>query len=148
MDGELSRIEFGMNTSPPPTANRRCGFTITEVVVASALLIVAIVPILKGLTAAHLNTTIIEHKTRSLALARSKLEEIRARSIYSYSSTYAETDTSLDGSYLCNVTDSGSGSDLRTITVSVGYDMNGDSALANDEIEVALTTLIARRWGG
>ena len=127
---------------------RRSGFTITEVVVASTLLIVAIVPILKGLTAAHLSTTIIEQKTRSLALARSKLEEIRARSIYGYSSTYSETNTSLDGSYLCNVTDSGSGSDLRTITVSVGYDINGDSALANDEIEVALTTLIARRWSG
>jgi len=148
MHRELNRIESGTDPSRRPTADRRGGFTITEVVVASALLIVAIVPILKGLTAAHLNTTIIEHKTRSLALARSKLEEIRARSIYSYSSTYSETNTSLDGSYLCNVTDSGSGSDLRTITVSVGYDINGDSALANDEIEVVLTTLVARRWSG
>jgi len=144
----LNRIESGTDPSQRPTSRRRSGFTITEIVVASALLIVAIVPILKGLTAAHLNTTIIEHKTRSLALARSKLDEIRARSIYSYSSTYAETNTSLDGSYLCNVTDSGSGIDLRTITVSVGYDINGDSALANDEIEVVLTTLVARRWSG
>lgn len=145
MHGELKRTEFGTYTPRRPAANRRGGFTISEVVVASALLIVAIVPILKGLTTAHLNTTIIEHKTRSLALARSKLEEIRARSIYSYSSTFAETNTSLDGSYLCSVTDSGSGSDLRSLTVSVGYDVNGDSALANDEIEVALTTLVARR---
>jgi len=148
MHRELSNNLFGMNTTPRPAANRRVGFTITEVVVASALLIMAIVPILKGLTAAHLTTTIIEYKTRSLALAQTKLEEIRARSIYSYSSAYAETDTSLDGSYLCNVTDSGSTSDLRTIAVSVGYDVNGDSALGSDEIELTLTTLIAKRWGG
>jgi Tfp pilus assembly protein PilV len=145
---ELSRIEFGIETRRRLISNRRAGFTLTEVVVASALLIVAIVPILKGLTAAHLSTTIIEHKTRSLTLAQGKLDEIRARSIYSYSSTFTESNKSLDGSYLCNVTDSGSGSDLRTITVSVGYDVNGDSALGFDEIEVALTTLIAKRWGG
>lgn len=141
---ELSRIDTRRRVG----SCRRGGFTITEVVVASALLIVAIVPILKGLTTAHLTTTIIEHKTRSLTLAQGKLEEIRARSIYSYSGTFAETNSSLDGSYLCNVADSGSSSDLRTVTVSVGYDVNGDSGLGSDEIEVALTTLIAKRWGG
>lgn len=146
MHRKLNRIESCIALSRPQRKICRSGFTITEVVVASALLIVAIVPILKGLTAAHLNTTIIEHKTRSLALAQSKLEEIRARSIYSYDSTFAETDVSVDGSYLCDVADSGSGADLRTVTVSVGYDSNGDSALGSDEIEVVLTTLIAKRW--
>jgi len=144
----LSKIESDMGRRRRPGANRTGGFTITEVVVASALLIVAIVPILKGLTAAGLNTTIIEHKTRSLALARAKLDEIRARTIYDYAGTFTENDASLDGSYLCNVTDTGSGSDLRTIAVSVGYDIDADSDLSNDEIEVTLTTLIAKRWGG
>jgi len=113
---------------------------------ASALLIVAIVPILKGLTTAHHNTAIIEHKTRSLLLAQAKLDEIKARSIYHYSSSYTEDNTLLDGSYLCSVSDTGSGSDLRTITVSVGFDLNGDSTLASDEIEVTLATYLARRW--
>jgi hypothetical protein len=36
--------------------------------------------------------------------------------------------------------------DLRQITVSVGYDLDGDSALDAGEIEVTLATLIARRW--
>ena len=148
MHRKLNRIESCIALSRRHSANCRDGFTITEVVVASALLIVAIVPILKGLTAAHLNTTIIEQKTRSLALAQSKLEEIRTRSIYSYGSTFEENDVSIDGSYLCDVADSGSGGDLRTVTVSVGYDSNGDSTLRSDEIEVALTTLIAKRWGG
>jgi len=125
---------------------RATGFTITEVVVASALLIIAIVPILKALTSAHVSTAIIEYKTRSLTLAQAKLDEIKARSIYNYSDTFTETDTSLDGSYLCNVQDTGPGTDLRTVTVSVGYDLNGDNTLAADEIEVTLATLLARRW--
>ena len=127
-------------------ASRSEGFTLTEVVIASALLIAAMVPILKAFTAANLSTAIIEHKTRSLMLAQAKLDEIKARSIYSYSSSYTEDNTSLDGSYLCNVSDTGSGSDLRTVTISVGYDVNGDSTLASDEIEVELSTRLARRW--
>ena len=72
------------------------GFTLTEVIIASALLIIAIVPILKALTSAHVTSTIIEHRTRSLTLAQARLDEIRARSIYDYSSNYIETSTSLD----------------------------------------------------
>ena len=124
---------------------RRCaGLTITEVIVASALLIIAMVPILKAMTTAHVSSTRIEQKTRSLTLAQAKLDEIKARSIYSYGASFTENDTSLDGSYLCDVADD-SGDPLRMITVSVGYDVDGDSALATDEIEVALTTLVAGR---
>jgi len=129
-------------------ANRWEGFTLTEVVVASGLLIVAIVPILKALTIAHVSTRSIEYKTRSLTLAQAKLDEIKARSIYNYTNggaSFAENNTSLDGSYLCNVADD-SADPLKTITVSVGYDLNGDSTLAADEIKVTLTTLLARRW--
>jgi prepilin-type N-terminal cleavage/methylation domain-containing protein len=125
---------------------RPAGFTLTEVVVASALLLIAIVPILKALTSAHVVGTIIEHKTHSLTLARAKLDDIRARSIYNYTSTFAETSTSLDGLYLCTVTDSGPSSDLRTVAVSVGYDSNTDNNLDSGETDVTLTTLLAKRW--
>ena len=126
--------------------NGAAGFTLTEVVVASTLLAVAIVPILKALTTAHLNTAIIERRTRSLMLAETKLDEIKARSIYNYGDTFAEADSSLDGSYLGNVEDVSVGSNLRKITVSVGYDLNGNNSLETDEIEVTLATLVARRW--
>ncbi|MBA7610449.1 hypothetical protein ES703_17657 [subsurface metagenome] len=127
-------------------ANRSGGFTLTEVVVASALLIIAMVPILNALTNSYLSTVTIERGTRSLILAQAKLDGIKARSIYHYSSSYTENNTSLDGSYLCNVSDTGSGSDLRTITVSVGFDLNGDSTLASDEIEITISTRLANRW--
>jgi len=123
------------------------GFTLTETVVASALLIIAVVPILRALTTAHLNTGIIERKTRSLTLAQAKLDEIKARSIYYYADDFEENNLSLDGLYLCNVVDdSKKKSNLRTITVSVGYDLNGDNVLTSDEILVTLKTLLARRW--
>jgi Tfp pilus assembly protein PilV len=122
------------------------GFTLTEVVIASTLLVIAIIPILKALTMAHVTSAIIERKTSSLIFAQAKLDEIKARSVYDYSSTFAETNTSLEGLYLCNVEDTSVNANLRQITVSVGEDLNGNSTLNTDEIEITLATLIANRW--
>jgi hypothetical protein len=119
---------------------------LTEVVVASALLVIAIIPILKGLTSAHVTTAIIERKTRSLTLAQTKLDEIRAGSIYNYAGSFAQTSVSLDGPYRCTVVDTAAGANLRTITVEVGYDSDGDNVLTTDEVDISLITLVARRW--
>jgi Tfp pilus assembly protein PilV len=129
---------------------RFAGLTLIEVVIASALLIIAMVPILKCLTVAHASAVQIEHKSRSLLLAQAKLNELRARSIYDYTNGgaaggFAESGTSLDGSYRCNVTDD-KADPLKTITVSVGFDSNGDASLSSDEVNVTLATLVARRW--
>jgi len=124
----------------------RAAFTLTEVIVASTLLIFAIVPILKGLTSVHVNSIIIERKTRSLTLAQAKLNEIKARSVYDYTSNFTETNSSIDGSYLCTVTDGAVSANLRSIDVVVGYDLNGDNVLGGGEVFVTLETLIARRW--
>jgi Tfp pilus assembly protein PilV len=53
---------------------------------ASVLLIVAMVPILRALTKAHMFSSEIERKTQSLVFAQNKLDEIRARSVYNWSS--------------------------------------------------------------
>ena len=127
-------------------SHRFKGYTLTEVVMASALLLIVMVPILKALTSAHVTGIIIEHKTRSLIFARAKLDEIKARSVYHYDDSYTETDSSVDGSYLCNVSDSAVSADLRQITVSIGYDLNGNSVLDAGEIKATLATLLARRW--
>ncbi|MBN2181864.1 MAG: hypothetical protein JW715_08100 [Sedimentisphaerales bacterium] len=124
----------------------RAGLTLTEVVIASAILIVAMVPILKGLTRAYLNGTIIERKTYCLILSQARLDEIKARSIYNYSQSFTANNIALDGSYLCNVVDESAGTNLRKITISVGYDLDGDNVLDSDEIEVILATYIAKRW--
>ncbi len=128
--------------------NRLKGITLTEVVVASGLLIVAIVPILKALTTAHTTGRIIERRTQSLMLAQGELDRIKAESIYYYGRSFAQSSSPLDDAYLCTVTDDTDSPNLRTISVSVGYDHDGNSNLASDEVEVTLTTYIARRWPG
>jgi Tfp pilus assembly protein PilV len=139
MRGKLTNRQF-------KTTNRFIGLTLTEVVIASALLIIGLVPVLKGLTSAHLGTAIVERKSRSLILAQARLDEIKARSVYDYSQSYAQTNLPLDGSYLCNVTDETIDSNLRKIKVSVGYDLSNDSILDADEIDVTLATYVAKRW--
>ena len=135
-----------MLSKPINHRRRESAFTLTEVVVASSLLIVAIVPILRALTAAHLNSVIIERKTKSLSLAQAKFDEIKARSIYNYSDSFAATDEVLEDSYLADITDSAVSSNLRRIVIAVGHDTDEDSQLEADEIHITLDTLIARRW--
>ena len=124
----------------------RKAFTLTEVIAASALLLAAIVPILKGLTNAHLTSVIIERKTRSLALAQGKLDEVKARSIYNYSSSFDTNNELLDTDYRCNVTDTSLGANLRKVKVEVGFDLNGNNVLNSDEVNISLVTQLAKRW--
>jgi Tfp pilus assembly protein PilV len=116
-----------------------------EVALASTLLVIAMVPILRSLTKAHMFSSEIERKTQSLVFAQNKLDEIRARSIYHYSDSFAANNVVLGGSYLCNITDNANPT-LKTITVSVGFDGNGNGTLSSDEVEVTLATYVARRW--
>jgi Tfp pilus assembly protein PilV len=124
----------------------RMGFTLIEMVVAVSLLMAAIIPILKALTVAYVTSSAIEQKTYSLMYAQSKLDEIRASSIYNYSDTFTINYTPLGNSYFYKVTDTPAGTNLRTITVVVGYDTNGNNNISNDEVRVTLSTLIARRY--
>ena len=110
------------------------GMTLTEVVVASTLLVVAVVPILRALTIAQVTGRVVDNKTQALILAQGKLEAIRARSIHHYDESFAEDSAPITGSYLCDVTDD-QDSDLRLVTVSVGYDEDGDGNLSHSEVQ-------------
>jgi len=125
----------------------RSGVTLTEAVVASALLLIAIVPVLKALVIAQATDRAVERRTRSLMLAQRELERIEAQSIYHYDDSYAETSQVLEEGFLGSVADDEDPS-LRQITVSVGQDRNADGLLAPNEIEVSLCTYLARRWPG
>jgi type II secretory pathway pseudopilin PulG len=131
----------------PQSTIRNRGMTFTEVIVASTLLLIAIVPILKSLATAQAAGTTIERRTCSLALAQGKLDEIRAEAIHHYAESFEAHSLALDGSYLCNIADDEDES-LRLISVSVGYDGNGDGLLGGGEVEVTLTTYVALRGSG
>ena len=126
----------------------RCsGVTLTEAVVASTLLVISIIPLLQALTATHGMDRAIERKSWSLLLAQQELERIRARSVYHYDESFRASSHVLQDEYLCTVTDD-EHSTLRTVTVAVGLDRNGDGILSAEETEVRLGTLLARRWPG
>jgi len=122
------------------------GFTLVEVLVASMLLTAAMVPILRALTGAHTMDVKIERRMRSLTLAEAKLEDIKGRSIYNYSTNFNDPSSYIEGLYLCKVVDTAVSGDLRTILLSVGYDENGNGQLETNEIQVTLKTLLAQRW--
>lgn len=122
----------------------RRGVTLTEVVVAATLLAVAVVPLLRALTVAQATGAMVERKTQSLILAQGTLDEIRARALHHYEASFRKDSETLVGGYLCNVTDD-QDTNLRRVAVAVGYDVNGNGRLSADEVEVTLTTCIARR---
>ncbi len=130
-----------------PSHRRPAGVTLTEVIVASALLVISIIPLLKALTVAQATDRVVERRSWSLMLAQSELDRIRAQSVYDYGRNFNATSTSLGGAYLRSVSDD-QDPELRTVTVSVGQDRNGDSTLSSEETEVRLCTSLARRWPG
>jgi Tfp pilus assembly protein PilV len=126
---------------------RTAGVTLTEVVVASTLLVVSMVPLLKALAVAQATGRIVERRSWSLMLAQSQLDRIRAQSVHDYDHNFNATSTALGDGYLCCVSDDRD-PNLRKVTVSVGLDANGDNTLSSDETEVRLCTYLARRWPG
>jgi Tfp pilus assembly protein PilV len=128
---------FSRRNGPALRSEAKKGLSIIEVTMASVLLIVAMVPILKNLTRAHQFSAEIERKTQSLVLAQGKLDEIKARSIYNFDSIVSLNNVAFPGtSYFCNVVVTTASTDLKQITVEVGH----------DEVEVTLATYVARRW--
>jgi hypothetical protein len=105
------------------------------------------VPLLQALTVAQATGRTIERRSWSLMLAQCELDKIRAESIRNYDHNFNATSTALGDGYLCSVVDDQNAT-LRTITVSVGLDRNGNGSLSSGEVEVHLCTCLARRWPG
>jgi hypothetical protein len=91
----------------------------------------------------------IEYKTQSLIHARAKLDRIKAESIYNFDTDFTEQSSVVEGEYLVSVEEDDvtpPSDDLKQVNVLVGYDQNHNQDLEDDEVEVALSTMIARRW--
>ena len=124
--------------------HQRAGVALLEVIVASGLMLIAIVPILKALTTAQVTSRLVEQKTHCLALAQAKVSEIQAKSIGNFETDYSVTGASLGGGCLCNVVDSSSAT-LKKLSVAVGHDHDGNGSITGREIMVTLVTQIAKR---
>jgi Tfp pilus assembly protein PilV len=122
----------------------RSGVSLTEVVIATALLLVGLIPILRALTLSQASGRMIEHKSRSLTLAQARLDEIRAQCIDAFDDNYTQESRRVIGSYYDTIDDD-RGDPLKTITVSVGYDDDENQRLGSDEVLITLSTAIAKR---
>lgn len=121
------------------------GYTLTEVLVASALLVAVSIPMFKALTANYVFSNAIQYKTRSVICAKSRLDRARAIAVGQYNTALTESDVDTGQGYLCSVTDTGFAADIRTVSVSAGYDKDEDGTLDAGEIQITLSTLITRR---
>jgi len=127
------------------SAKNKKAFTLTEVIIASTLLVLAMVPILKAMAQVNMNSVIVERKTKSLNLAKMQINQLQAKSIYNFDTNFSQSNLSLGNSYLCNITSQSVSTNLKSITISVGMDRNSSGALGSDEIEITLQTQVARR---
>jgi hypothetical protein len=118
------------------------------VVVASALLVASVVPVLRALTVSQITARRIALTSQALVLAQGRLEWIRARARSDFNQSFTVESAVCDAGYLTTVADEQEAG-LRTVTVSVGYDTDENGKLSADEVRVALTTCIAQvRAGG
>jgi Tfp pilus assembly protein PilV len=126
----------------------RCrGVTITEAVVAAGLLLACVVPLLRALTTAQAADRAMERKSWSLLLAQQQLEQLRARCAENYDASYRADSVPLREGYLCSIDDDEAPA-LRTVTVSVGLDRDENGILSPAEVEVRLSTRLARGGPG
>lgn len=118
--------------------------TFTEVLVASLILSLAMVPVLKAMTQGHRYSRMLERKTQCLIAARNAIEQLHARAIENYNSSWSVSNQSVGGGYLVNIS-AGSNPDLRTVTVTAGFDENQNRSLDSGEVLVCLRTQIAKQ---
>jgi Tfp pilus assembly protein PilV len=118
--------------------------TFTEVLVATLILSLAMVPILQAMTNTHRYSQMLEKKTQCLILAQNAIEELRARAIEDFASSWSVSSQSAGGGYLVSIA-AGSESDIRTVSVTAGFDENQNLSLDSGEILVCLRTLIANQ---
>lgn len=137
-----------LNASKPSRPSSRCrGVSLVEVVVASALLVIGVVPVLRALTSAQVTAHRMAVTSQSLVLAQGRLEWIRARAQGDYDQSFAVDSEDCGGGYRVTATDHRR-TGVRTVKVSVGYDRDENQVLSNDEVRVSLITCIAQHGAG
>lgn len=122
------------------------GVSLVEVVVASALLVASLIPILRALTVSQMTARRITLTSRSLIVAQGCLEQIRAQAETHYAPSFAINSKDCGDFYLATVTDDADPR-CRRVTISVGYDRDESQTLSADECLVTLTSCVARHEG-
>ncbi len=115
--------------------------TLVEVLVASALLGVALVPVFDMVTRGLVLSQEVQRRSQAVLLAEREMEDALAKAARDFSLSLAKTNQPLGDGYLVTVTQV-AGSRRKTLHVEVGRDVDASSTLSAGEVLAALSTLV------
>jgi len=121
------------------------GLTLLEVVLASALLVAAAVPILNAATRAVTLAQEIDWRTRATFLAQREMENVLAVAAENYGQDFTRNSADLGDRYRVTVQQSLLTALKKKISVRVGRDKNGNAILDDSEVLATLGTIVANR---
>jgi len=125
-------------------ARRRCsGLSLLELVLASALLVAAAVPILNAAGRAVAAAQEIEWRTRATFLAQQEMENVLGLAAENFGRDFTRNSADLGEGYRVTVQQSLLEALKKTILVKVGRDENASAILDNGEVLVTLGTIVA-----
>ena len=121
---------------------RPSGLTLLELVLASALLVAAAIPIVNASGRAVNIAQDIERRTQATFLAQGEMENAMALAAENFGLDLSKNSANLGNGYLATVQQTTVGL-KKTVTVKVGYDKAGDGVLSSSEVLVSFVTIIA-----
>jgi len=121
---------------------RRTGLTLMEVLVASALLGVALVPAFDMVTRGMVLARDVEVRSRAVFLAEREMETALAAAGQDFGASLAKQSADLGDGYRATVTETVSGL-TKTVGVQVGFDADGNRTLSSGEVLVTFATVVA-----
>lgn len=123
------------------------GFTLVEVVTATALIGLVLVALMQIVPGMFKVGTKVEVVTKATFLAEKKMEDIHSLICSDYSINHTQSATAFpspDSLYKFTVTDNAAVS-IREINVTAWNDLDGDSVIDSNEYSVSLDTKAADR---
>ena len=124
----------------PPRHHR--GLTLIELILATALLAAAAIPVIEALGRGTAIVSDISHHTQATLLARKELARVTATATEDFQADLATAGRDLGGGYLAAVEQDRDGL-TQDLVVRVGWDVNGNGDLAPSEVLTTMTTRIA-----
>lgn len=122
------------------------GFTLIELLASAVIVAIALIPISRAVLGLMESEAISERMTKVAMLARAKMEEVKriAAADFGLDLSSSGSFPPPNGSYRYTVRDDGDPV-MKTISVTVWFDEDGDGRLDDEEISLELITRFTRR---
>ena len=125
-----------------PRQTRQSGLTLLEVLVASVLLGIALVPAFDMVTRGMVLARDVEVRSRAVFLAEREMETALAAAGQDFGTSLAKQSADLGGGYRATVTETVSGL-KKTVAVQVGFDADRNRTLSSGEVLATFATVVA-----